>query len=204
MDTNEPENTKVELITPNEVAQQMQGMKELFATLIQQNKKEYETQLHQIKSLFVEALAQTQQQYQQQIEEIISSLPHLIDKTLIQAQNKNLIYLGNATEEDKIKKMEKVDAVTEIIAGDDFRMLQQQVTELQDNIQQVFQQDKQNLKAFQDFAHELLGKVLQNIFTEIENTHQRLQTLLTEQDQYLANKANTSTALHELGFSHKF
>lgn len=204
METNESENVKVELVTPNEVAQQIQGMKELFATLIQQNKKEYEMQLQQIKSVFVEALAQTQQQYQQQIQEIIHSLPHLIDKTLIQAQDKNLIYLGNATDEDKIQKMEKIDAITEIIAGEELRSLQKQITQLQDNIQQVFQQDKQKLTEFQAFANQLLKQVLESIFTEIENTYQRLQVLMAEQDQRLANKANTSTALHELGFSHKF
>jgi hypothetical protein len=204
METNEPENVKVELITPNEVAQQIQGMKELFATLIHQNKKEYEMQLQQIKSVFVDTLTQTQQQYQQQVQEIISSLPNLIDKTLVNAQDKNLIYLGNASDEDKIKKMEKIDAVTEIIAGEELRTLQHHLTDLQDNIQQIFEKDKQNLTDFQNFAHQLLKQVLQNIFTETENTHQRLQLLLTEQDQRLANKANTSTALHELGFSHKF
>ncbi len=204
MQTNEPENVKVELVTPNEVAQQIQGMKELFATLIQQNKKEYEAQLQQIKSVFVDALTQTQQQYQQQVQEIIASLPHLIEKTLIQAQDKNLIYLGNTTDEDKIKKMEKIDAVTEIIAGEDLRSLQQQITHLQDTIQQTFNEDKQKLAEFQAFASQLLKQVLENIFSETENTYQRLQLLLAEQDQRLANKANTSTALHELGFSHKF
>ncbi len=204
MQTNEPENVKVELVTPNEVAQQIQGMKELFATLIQQNKKEYEAQLQQIKSVFVDALTQTQQQYQQQVQEIIASLPHLIEKTLIQAQDKNLIYLGNTTDEDKIQKMEKIDAVTEIIAGEDLRSLQQQITHLQDTIQQTFNEDKQKLAEFQAFASQLLKQVLENIFSETENTYQRLQLLLAEQDQRLANKANTSTALHELGFSHKF
>lgn len=204
MQTNEPENVRVELVTPNEVAQQIQGMKELFATLIQQNKKEYETQLQQIKSVFVDALTQTQQQYQQQVQETIASLPHLIEKTLIQAQDKNLIYLGNATDEDKIQKMEKIDAVTEIIAGEDLRSLQQQITHLKDTIEQTFNEDREKLAEFQAFASHLLKQVLENIFTETENTYQRLQLLLSEQDQRLANKANTSTALHELGFSHKF
>lgn len=204
MEMNESENVKIELVTPNEVAQQIQGMKELFATLIQQNKKEYELQLQQIKSVFVDALTQTQQQYQQQVQDIISSLPHLIDKTLMQAQDKNLIYLGNASDEDKIKKMEKIDAVTEIIAGEELRNLQKQIIELQDNVQQTFEQDKEKLKEFQEYAHQRLFKVLQHLSAEIENTYQRLQLLLNEQDQRLANKANTSTALHELGFSHKF
>lgn len=204
MQTNEPENVKVELIAPNEVAQQIQGMKELFATLIQQNKKEYETQLQQIKSVFVEALAHTQQQYQQQIQEIIASLPHLIDKALIQAQNKNLIYLGNATEQEKIQKMEKIDAVTEIIAGEDLRKLQEQISNIQDNIEQIFNKDKEKLTEFQNYAHQLIKQVLDKIFAEIENIYQNIQNLLTEQDQRLANKTNTSTALHELGFSHKF
>jgi hypothetical protein len=204
MDTNESQSVKVELVTPNEVAQQIQGMKELFATLIQQNKKEYENQLQQIKSVFVDALAQTQQQYQQQVQQIIDSLPHLIDKTLIQAQDKNLIYLGNASEEDKVKKMEKIDAVAEIIGGEDMRLLQQQITALQDNIQQIFQSDKERLKEFQEYTQKLLAQVLQNILTQIETTYQNMQGLLAEQDQRLANKSNTSTALHELGFSHKF
>lgn len=205
MDTNEPENNvKVELVTPNEVAQQIQGMKELFATLIQQNKKEYEAQLQQIKTLFIDALTQTQQQYQQQVQEIIHSLPHLIDKTLIQAQDKNLIYLGNASEEDKVKKMEKIDAVAEIIGGEDIRNLQKQIIALQETVQQTLQSDNELLKEFQEHSQKLLSQTLQNILNQIEATYQRIQEQLYTQDQYLANKSNTSIALQELGVSHRF
>lgn len=203
--TEQDNNTvKVEVVERNEVSQQIQGMKELFTSLLTQNKKEYEEQLNQMKQLFVETLTTTQQQFQQQITELTKTVPQLMDKTLLEAQNKNLVYLGNLSETEKADKMEKLDAVTELLSGEEIRQLQQQLQQVETNIKTTFEQDHQTVKNLQTSAQELFDTTVERLLAQVTKTQENLNQWFQVQDEKLAHRDTTSRSLQEFGISKKF
>ena len=88
-------NTFRELIVgpdKREIEGQLQGMKELFATMLVENKKDYDNQVNDMRSLFVNVLEENRRVFQMQLQDLYKNLPSLINNSLREQQEDGFIF----------------------------------------------------------------------------------------------------------------
>lgn len=151
-----------------EMEAQLNGMKDLFASIIAQNKQDYANQLNEMKGIFTNILQENRLMFQQQIQELTQTLPSLVKENVAATQDEKFIYLTQQSTADlqrrheEVNKMTRVDALKEIIGGQDVRTIEEKIAQLK-NLQQQYQQ--QQIQMVQSW--------IQRIATELQAMQQR-------------------------------
>jgi hypothetical protein len=155
-------NTFRELIVgpdKREIEGQLQGMKELFATMLVENKKDYDNQVNDMRSLFVNVLEENRRVFQMQLQDLYKNLPSLINNSLREQQEDGFILLADqpeqqVTDKNGVDRYSRLDAVKEIIVGGNMRDLKQNLASAQKELLQNYEEDK---KKILEMAQEISG-----------------------------------------------
>lgn len=146
-----------------EIEGQLQGMKELFATMLVENKKDYDNQVNDMRTLFVNVLEENRRVFQMQLQDLYKNLPSLINSSLREQQEDGFIVLADQQASPPIvdsaggvDRYSRLDAVKEIIVGGNMRDLKQELVGAQKQLIQYFEDDK---KKILDMAQEISGLV---------------------------------------------
>lgn len=146
-----------------EIEGQLQGMKELFATMLVENKKDYDNQVNDMRTLFVNVLEENRRVFQMQLQDLYKNLPSLINSSLREQQEDGFIVLADQQVSPPIidsaggvDRYSRLDAVKEIIVGGNIRDLKQELAGAQKQLIQHFEDDK---KKILDMAQEISGLV---------------------------------------------
>jgi hypothetical protein len=196
-------NTFRELIVgpdKREIEGQLQGMKELFATMLVENKKDYDNQVNDMRSLFVNVLEENRRVFQMQLQDLYKNLPSLINNSLREQQEDGFILLADqpeqqVTDKNGVDRYSRLDAVKEIIVGGNMRDLKQNLASAQKELLQNYEEDK---KKILEMAQEISGMV-----DEMENRiNAQLKALIEEitnnVSEYAQSYANKHTAADKL------
>lgn len=196
-------NTFRELIVgpdKREIEGQLQGMKELFATMLVENKKDYDNQVNDMRSLFVNVLEENRRVFQMQLQDLYKNLPSLINNSLREQQEDGFILLADqpehqVTDKNGVDRYSRLDAVKEIIVGGNMRDLKQNLASAQKELLQNYEEDK---KKILEMAQEISGMV-----DEMENRiNAQLKALIEEitdnVSKYAQSYANKHAAADKL------
>ncbi len=145
-----------------EIEGQLQGMKELFATMLVENKKDYDNQVNDMRTLFVNVLEENRRVFQMQLQDLYKNLPSLINSSLREQNDEGFIVLADQQVNQPVQqgtgidRYSRLDAVKEIIVGGNIRDLQQNLSEANKLLGQNFDEDK---KKILEMAQEISGLV---------------------------------------------
>ena len=200
-------NTFRELIVgpdKREIEGQLQGMKELFATMLVENKKDYDNQVNDMRTLFVNVLEENRRVFQMQLQDLYKNLPSLINSSLREQQDDGFIVLADqqaslpAADSNGVDRYSRLDAVKEIIVGGNMRDLKLNLASAQKELLQNYEEDK---KAILDMAQEISGLVdemEQGINAKFKALIDEITTNITDYAQSYANKDNAADKLRNL------
>lgn len=200
-------NTFRELIVgpdKREIEGQLQGMKELFATMLVENKKDYDNQVNDMRTLFVNVLEENRRVFQMQLQDLYKNLPSLINSSLREQQEDGFIVLADqqaslpVADNNGVDRYSRLDAVKEIIVGGNMRDLKQNLASAQKELLQNYEEDK---KSILDMAQEISGLVdemEQRINAKFKALIEEITANITEYSQSYANKDSAADKMRNL------
>ena len=176
---NTNENSQNEILSPEiikEVSEtdkqifenQLKGMIDLFSNLLTQNKKEYDSQMNEIKSLVSGVAEENKTMFNQQLSEIILSIPKLVEKTILSKEEEKRMILESNNDDRTTNKFSRVDALKEIIAGDNLNEIEALLELLEKEAQLV---QEQILNEFSKFEKQMNQFIVENENNLVKRLH---------------------------------
>jgi hypothetical protein len=207
-DPNQEEVSKVELVRElivgrdrKEIDAQISGMKELFTSMLVENKREYDKQVGDMKQLFVNILEENRNTFKQQLQEIQQTLPQMIQKTVSKQSQEDFILVANESERKEQIRMTKIDAVKEIILGMDMEQMSEKAKKVNqqldadyevhiNQLHQIGQEVTDELKASMERLNTVLGRLGDEIVRALEKNgnHQTHRKVFSDFLQEMSEK----------------
>jgi len=189
----QPIETFRELIVGNEQRpseEQSLGMKELFTSMLVENRKEYDRQVNEMKNLFVGVLEENRKIFQEQLQALYDKLPTMIQETMQPMQQEDFLYVSNEKSNNyqQTERLTRLNAVKELIGGNNFRDLE---INLHDTAQSIEKNYTDQRKAILEMSEVVSQKVieLEKDFNEkIKKVAQDLSDIMSQQDTQKAQK----------------
>ncbi|WP_027000354.1 hypothetical protein [Eisenibacter elegans] len=187
-----------------EMQTQIQGMKELFTAMLIENRKEYDTQVGEMKQIFVEALEQNRKVFQEQMQELYDKLPRMIQGASQQStaeaamQHILLTELTQQAAPAAQQGLSRLDAVKELIAGQQMKDIDKRLLKAQQEIGQVTDATHQALLSMTQTLSEEIRQMEEEFTQKMHQTVERISAKLHQNDQKQADKATAAQWIAEV------
>jgi hypothetical protein len=204
-DPNQEEVSKVELVRElivgrdrKEIDAQIAGMKELFTSMLVENKREYDKQVSDMKQLFVNILEENRHTFKQQLQEIQQALPQMIQKTVNKQSQEDFILVANESERKEQIRMSKIDAVKEIILGMDMEQMNQKASKVNEQLDADYDAHINHLHQVGKEVSDSLKASIDRLNHVLERLSDEIVKALAKNDNHQAHRKIFSSFLNEM------
>ena len=204
-----PEDDRVEilreiLVEPKrkELENQMQGMKDLFIGILQKNREDYDMQLQNMKQMFMDVIQEDKKFLEFQLQSAVAQLPKVISEVVDNKQRQQFVIVGDPSlspeRQEETGMVPKVEAVRNILFGEDIHSLMILVEEIrrQEAIQR--QQSIQEIQRFEQHFDQELNLSLERLQKALETTASAFQSWIEVLKQENAKNEAFSKILREM------
>ena len=188
-----------------EIEGQLQGMKELFATMLVENKKDYDNQVNDMRTLFVNVLEENRRVFQMQLQDLYKNLPSLINSSLREQNDEGFIVLADQHANQPVQqsgsgidRYSRLDAVKEIIVGGNMRDLGQNMTETNKLLAKNFEEDKKKILEMAQEVSGLVDAMEQRLNAKFKELIEAISKGVTEYSLAYTKRDNAADKLRDL------
>lgn len=204
-DPNQEEVSKVELVRElivgrdrKEIDAQITGMKDLFTSMLVENKREYDKQVGDMKQLFVNILEENRNTFKQQLQEIQQALPQMIQRTVNNQSKEDFILVANESERKEQIRMSKIDAVKEIILGIDMEQMNSQANKVNQQLESDYEAHINHLHQVGQDVSESLKASIDRLNHVLERLSEDIAKALAKNDHHQAHRKVFANFLTEM------
>lgn len=184
-----------------DISGELKGMRELFTSMLVENKKEYESQVSSMKTLFTDILNESRRAFQLQIQELYSNLPQVIDHSLREKQKEDYIILTDLEEgrsREQMEKFSRLDAIKEIMLGNNIKDIAHKIKDIQQKLTTQYQENQQRIMTLATEISDQINAVENRITEETKQVIERVSEQLQQHKQQQAERRKNSQLLEEL------
>ncbi|OJJ21175.1 hypothetical protein BKI52_11450 [marine bacterium AO1-C] len=187
-----------------EIEGQLQGMKELFATMLVENKKDYDNQVNDMRTLFVNVLEENRRVFQMQLQDLYKNLPSLINSSLREQNDEGFIVLADQQVNQPVQqgtgidRYSRLDAVKEIIVGGNIRDLQQNLADSHKLLGQNFEEDKKKILEMAQEVSGLVDAMEQRLNAKFKELIDQISKNVTEYSRNYTKRERAADKLRDL------
>jgi len=187
-----------------EIEGQLQGMKELFATMLVENKKDYDNQVNDMRTLFVNVLEENRRVFQMQLQDLYKNLPSLINSSLREQNDEGFIVLADQQVNQPVQsgsgidRYSRLDAVKEIIVGGNIRDLQQNLADSNKLLAQNFEEDKKKILEMAQEVSGLVDAMEQRLNVKFKELIDQISKNVTEYARTFTKRERAADKLRDL------
>ncbi len=179
---------------------QITGMRELFTSILIENRREYERQVGELKNLFVSILEENRNSFREQLRELQASLPKMVQHSVNAGQKEGYVVLADEARERQLAtKYTKIEAVKEIILGQDIDHMYQRVNEASELIESLYLQQQQTLVELSKDISEQLNRTVEQLNAALDKLVSSLEYALQQQDSKKSYRSVISSFFEEAG-----
>lgn len=184
---------------------QVKGMKDMFTALLVENRKEYDRQVTDMKQLFLSVIEDNRRTFDTKVQELYSDLPRIVERTISnKVPSEDFIYLQGQEDSqmpasrDQVDKFTRLQAVTEIILGDNVRDLEGDIKAAQSRMHRNLDEDKNRISQIATEISEALQAASERINDSLNSLYDDLQSHFDKHDQKQAHHKLFSAYMGEL------
>ncbi len=179
---------------------QITGMKDLFTSILAENRRDYERQVMEMKNVFVTILDENRNSFRQQLVELQTILPKMVQSSISQGQKEGYVVLADESKErEHAQKYTKIEAVKEIILGNSIDQMHERVAAMDLSIERTYLQQGQALAALSHEVAENLDQTVQRLSASLDKLIEALQKALQNHDDQKAYRSVVASFFEEAG-----
>lgn len=170
---------------------QIVGMKDLFTSMLAENRREYNAQVSDMKDLFIGILEENRKAFQLQLQDLYEKIPAMVSSSVQSNQQEQHLYLTQYDEykdESQVERLSRINAVKEIILGSNIDEINDKLLALSTKLGDLETENHQKISNMTQETTNRLKQMEENISQKLNDLAREIGETLQSQDGKFTQK----------------